>query len=92
MRALLLIVCLAVFGFSGCKQKDPAYSVLPGRHMAEAEVLSRATTVFRPGPDQKQFRVTFKDGIWEVSCQSNSVTRVLTIRDADGVILQTNQP
>ena len=60
--------------------------------MAEVQVLSLATTVFRPGPDQEQFHVGFKDGIWEVSCESNHITRVITIRDADGVILQTNQP
>jgi len=60
--------------------------------MTEAQALSQATTVFHPTPEQSQFHVTFKDGIWEVSCESNHITRVLTIRDADGVILQTNQP
>jgi hypothetical protein len=92
MRALLFTVCLAIVGCAGCKQKDPAYLVLPGRHMTEVQVLSQATGVFHPRPEQSQFHVTFKDGVWEVSCESNHVTRVLTIRDADCVILQTNQP
>jgi hypothetical protein len=92
MRLLTLIACLAVIGCIGCKKKDPAYSALPGRRMAEVQVLSLATTVFPPGPDHSQFHVSFKDGIWQVSCESNHVATVISIRDADGVIVQTNQP
>ena len=92
MRLLSLIVCLAVIGVIGCKKEDPAQTALPGRRMAEAQVLSLATTVFPPGPEQSQYHVSFKDGVWEVSCASNHSSRAVRIRDADGAILQTNQP
>jgi hypothetical protein len=92
MKLLSLIVCLAVFGLTGCKKIDPAQTALPGRRMAEAEVLSLATTVFAPGPEQSQYHVDFKDGVWMVACESNHILRTVMIRDSDGVIMQTNQP
>jgi hypothetical protein len=82
---LLFITCLAVIGVTGCKKaEDPAYQVLPGRRMTEAQVLSQATTVFRPGPECSEFHVSFTNGIWDVSCESNHIPEALTIRDADG--------
>ena len=91
MRLLLFITCLAVIGVIGCKKKDPAQTVLPGRRMAEAEVLSLATTVFPPGPEQSQYHVSFKDGVWEVSCESNHITKAVRIQDADGKMEQVSK-
>ena len=84
MRLFTFIACLAVIGIAGCKEKDPAYTALPGRRMAEVDVLSQATTVFRAGPDCSQFHISFTNGIWEVLCESNHIAKTLTIRDADG--------
>ena len=81
---LLFVACLAVVVITGCKKEDPANSVLPGRRMSEAQVLSQATTVFRPGPDCSQFHVSFTNGVWQVSCESNHIPKALTIQDADG--------
>jgi hypothetical protein len=85
MRLLTFIACLAVIGVVGCKEEDPALKPLPGRRMAEVDVLSQATRVFRPGPAGcSQFHISFTNGIWEVSCESNHVAKALTIQDADG--------
>jgi len=92
MRLLTFIACLAVIGSTGCKKEDPAYKALPGRRMAEVQVLSLATTVFPPGPEQSQFHVGFKDGVWEVSCESNHITKAVRIQDADGKIEPVTQP
>ena len=84
MRLLTCIAGLAFIGIVGCKEEDPALKPLPGRRMAEVDVLSQATSVFRPGPDCSQFHISFTNGIWEVSCESNHIAKALTIRDADG--------
>ena len=92
MRLLSFIACLAVIGIIGCKKPDPAQTALPGRRMAEAQVLSLATTVLPPGASSSQYDVSFKDGVWEVSCESNHVVKVVRIQDADGKIEQVDRP
>ncbi len=92
MRLLSFIACLAVMGIIGCKREDPAMKALPGRRMAEVQVLSLATTVLPPGPATSQYHVSFTNGVWEVSCESNHILKAVRILDAAGKIEQVTQP
>ena len=92
MRLLSFMACLAGIGILGCKKADPAQTALPGRRMAEAQVLTLATTLLPPGPTSSQYQVSFKDGVWQVSCESNHILKAVSIRDADGKIDKVNQP
>jgi hypothetical protein len=92
MKRLSFIVCLVVVGVIGCQKEDPACKALPGRRMAEVQVLSLASTLLPPGPEQSQYHVSFHDGIWEVSCESNHILKTVRIQDADGKIEQVRKP
>jgi hypothetical protein len=95
LKHLTLIVCLAAIGIIGCKKEDPGLKALPGRRMVEMEVVSLTGTVF-PQQVGYSYHTSFKDGIWEVSCKTNKAQVdwevIARIRDADGVVVQTNQP
>lgn len=92
MRLSTFTACLAVIGTIGCRKEDPSQKALSGRRMAEAQVLSLATTILPPGPTSSQYHVSFKEGIWEVSCESNHIWKGVTVHDADGKIEQVNRP
>jgi len=86
MKLSSFLASLAIIAATSCKKEDSAQTALPGRRMSEAQVMSLATTVFPPGPGQSQYHVSFKEGIWEVSCESNHITKAVRIQDADGKI------
>jgi hypothetical protein len=95
MKLLTFIVCLAVIGITGCKKEDPGLKALPGRRMAEIDVISLAGTVV-PQQVGYSYHTSFKDGIWEVSCKTNKTQVdwlvITTVRDADGKIEQVSRP
>ena len=95
MRLLSFIACLAVIGILGCKKEDPAMKTLPGRRMAEMDVISLAGTAIHQQVGYS-YHTSFTNGVWEVSCKTNKTQMnwqvIATIQDADGKIELVNRP
>lgn len=87
MKLLSFIAGLAVVGITGCASVQPAsLADTSGRRMSETQVLASATALMPPQIGDS-FHVSFKAGVWEVSCTSDDQARsarVVTVRDADG--------
>jgi membrane protein implicated in regulation of membrane protease activity len=87
MRLVSFVACLAVVGITSCA--SPHQASLPdtsGQRMTEAQVLSSATELMPPQVGDS-FHVSFKNGVWKVSCESSDPARngrVVAVRDSDG--------
>jgi hypothetical protein len=95
MKLLMVIVCFAAVGLTACKKEAPGLKPLPGRRMAEIEAIGATHRVVPPLTGY-QYRASFKDGVWEVSCKTNKTQVdwlvIARIQDADGKVEQVTPP
>lgn len=91
MRLSTFISTLAVMGTIGCASVHPQAQTSPDRHLTEVQALRLAQVGFPPQAGDS-YHLNFKDGIWEVVCDSSNAqghkTRVVKIRDADGKVVE----